>query len=291
MKRILIAMLAISFLSSIGLGQEDCKKKLLLIAGRPSHGPGLHEFNAGCLLLQKKLDGFPNLEVDVQLGGWPKDDSVFDGVDAIFLFMDGGGGHPAIRPERLEMLGKLMDQGIGFGCAHYAVEVPKGNAGQAWQKWIGGYYEHEFSCNPFWTPEYKSIPEHPITKGVQPFEISDEWYMTMRFREEMKDITPILVATPSDKVRGGPYVYPKGPYPHIVAASGQKEVMMWATERADGGRGFGFTGGHVHNNWGNDDFRKTMLNALVWMSGLEVPEGGVASTVTEDELKQNLDPK
>ena len=74
MKRILIAMLAISFLSSIGLGQEDCKKKLLLIAGRPSHGPGLHEFNAGCLLLQKKLDGFPNLEVDVQLGGWPKDD-------------------------------------------------------------------------------------------------------------------------------------------------------------------------------------------------------------------------
>jgi hypothetical protein len=34
-----------------------------------------------------------------------------------------------------------------------------------------------------------------------------------------------------------------------------------------------------------------MLNALVWMSGLEVPEGGVVSTVTEDELKQNLDPK
>ena len=72
-----------------------------------------------------------------------------------------------------------------------------------------------------------------------------------------------------------PTCYPKGPYPHIQAASGRAEAMMWAVERPDGGRGFGFTGGHFHDNWGNDDFRKTVLNALVWVAKGEVPAGGI----------------
>ena len=66
---------------------------------------------------------------------------------------------------------------------------------------------------------------------------------------------------------------------------------MWAVQRPDGGRGFGFTGGHFHINWGNSDFRRSVLNALVWVTGAEVPKGGVASRVEEDDLKQNLDPK
>jgi hypothetical protein len=66
---------------------------------------------------------------------------------------------------------------------------------------------------------------------------------------------------------------------------------MWAVERADGGRGVGFTGGHFHKNWGNDDFRKTVLNALVWLAKAEVPADGVQSAVTDDELNANLDPK
>jgi hypothetical protein len=67
--------------------------------------------------------------------------------------------------------------------------------------------------------------------------------------------------------------------------------MMWAVERKDGGRGFGFTGGHFHDNWGNDPFRKIVLNALVWLAQAEVPGGGVKSSVTSDDLNANLDPK
>ena len=63
-------------------------------------------------------------------------------------------------------------------------------------------------------------------------------------------ITPILVAKPSDEVRKGPYVSPKGPYDHIIADSGRDETMMWAFERPDGGRSFGFTGGHTHAQLG-----------------------------------------
>jgi len=102
---------------------------------------------------------------------------------------------------------------------------------------------------------------------------------------------PILVAAPSDEVRDGPYVYPKGPYEHIQAAKGRTETMMWAVERNDGGRGFGFTGGHFHDNWRNDDFRKVVLNALLWVAKVGVPPSGVQSTVSKEDLEANLDPK
>ena len=65
--------------------------------------------------------------------------------------------------------------------------------------------------------------------------------------------------------------------------------MMWAYDRPDGGRGFGFTGGHKHINWGNENFRKVVLNALLWIAKAEIPKNGVASKVTEAELKANWD--
>ncbi len=67
--------------------------------------------------------------------------------------------------------------------------------------------------------------------------------------------------------------------------------MMWAVERPDGGRGYGFTGGHFHDNWGNENFRKVVLNALLWISHVEVPADGVASSLSPDQLNANLDPK
>jgi type 1 glutamine amidotransferase len=72
---------------------------------------------------------------------------------------------------------------------------------------------------------------------------------------------------------------------------GELQVMAWACERQDGGRGFGFTGGHYHHNWGNDDVRKLVLNAILWTAKVEVPAAGVACQVTEEGLKQNLDRK
>jgi len=185
----------------------------------------------------------------------------------------------------------LAKKGVGLGFMHYGVEVPKGDPGRAMQEWIGGYYEHEFSCNPMWSPEFKTFPDHPVSRGVKPFSIHDEWYFNMRFRDDMKGVEPILVATPPDSVREGPYVWPKGPYPHIQSATGRPESMMWVREREDGGRGFGFTGGHFHRNWVNSDFRKVVLNGLLWIAKVEVPEGGAKTGLAGGEIDQNLDPK
>jgi hypothetical protein len=73
---------------------------------------------------------------------------------------------------------------------------------------------------------------------------------------------------------------------------GRKEAVMWAVDRPDGGRGFGFTGGHFHINWQNDDFRRTILNSLCWIAGVDVPKDGVDSAaVDNEEINLNLDPK
>lgn len=265
--------------------------KIVLVAGRPSHGPGDHEFNAGVKLLAKCLKGVDGVEPVVVTGGWPDDPKVFQGARALVFFMDGGAGHPMIQGDRLQTLKALTDQGVGLVCMHYAVEVPKGKPGDHFLDWIGGYYETGYSTNPHWVADVKSLPDHPISRGVKPFAVRDEWYYNIRFRPEMKGITPIVVAAPDDEAREGKTSSPRGPYPHIVAAKGRPEVLAWAVERPDGGRGFGFTGGHAHRNWGNDDFRTLVLNAILWTAKVDVPSNGVKCPVTEDELKQNLDDK
>ncbi len=266
-------------------------KKIVIIAGRPSHPPGMHEFRAGSLLLKKCLDGVPGINTTVYSNGWPHTSSSLDGADAVVIYADGGGGHPAIQGNHKQVLGALAAKGVGLGFMHYGVEIPSTNGGPQFLEWIGGYYEHQYSVNPMWSPKFEKFVAHPVTRGVKPFSNHDEWYFNMRWPENKKGITPILVATPSDEVRQGPYVYPRGPYEHIAKAGGREETMMWTYERADGGRGFGFTGGHTHANWGNPEQRKVVLNALLWIAKAEVPANGVDVVVTEADLKQNLDPK
>ena len=276
---------------AVPLVAAESKKKLVLMAGNPSHGSGDHEFNAGTMLLDKCLQGFPGLETVFVKGGYPKDESIFDGAAGILSYTDGGAGHPLLRGNNLKTIGGLMAKGVGLMCGHYGVEVPKDIGANEFRAWIGGCYEHQFSCNPMWSPEYKAFPDHPICRGVKPFAVKDEWYFNMRFRDDMTGIAPILTATPTDAVRDGPYVYPMGPYQHVQEAKGRAEHMMWCVERSDGGRGVGFTGGHHHANWKNDNFRKVVLNALVWLCKLEVPADGVRSTVTDGDMAANLDPK
>lgn len=278
-------------------------KKLILIAGKPSHPPRMHEFNAGVQLLTKCLKQNTEIDVTYCLNGWPQDESILNDADAIVFYMDGGGRHEVVQENgrRLALIDQLADKGVGLGFMHYGVEIVPEQAGNEFQKWIGGHYEHMHSCNPIWEPVFTSMPNHPISNGVKPFQIKDEWYFNMRFVSDLSGneaaiaeglkFVPILVASPSDAVRNGPYVYPKGPYPHIQASKGRAEAMMWTVERPSGGRGFGFTGGHFHDNWENESFRKVVLNAMLWIAKSPIPEDGVASNLKEGDINENLDPK
>ena len=271
---------------------QAADQRIVLVPGGASHGSGDHEHRAGCLLLQKCLNTIPGVRAEVS-AGWPQDPQAFDGAAAVVIYSDGGGGHPGIQGKRLEQLAAAIKQGAGFGCRHYAVEVPKDRGGQEWLDWIGGYFETDWSVNPFWTADFKQLPQHPVTRGVKPFSQVDEWYYHMRFQPGMKGVTPILSALPpADTLKRN-----DGPHennPHVRAAVLERKELqhvMWVYDRPDGGRGFGFTGGHSHKFWGNDDYRKVVLNAILWIAKVDVPANGVQSTLTPEDLKANLDTK
>ncbi len=260
-----------------------------------SHGWFSHEHIAGCKLLADQLNRSKSgiRAVVVTDNGYPKDPSVFDGAAAVIVYCDGGGGH--LLNGHLSEFDAIMKKGVGLVCLHYGVETTKGEAGDHFLKWMGGYFEPHWSVNPHWTASYAKLPEHAITRGVKSFNINDEWYYHMRFRPNLEGVTPILSALP------GADTLSRGDGPHSgnpdvrAAVLERKEVqhMGWAYERGadyNGGRGFGFTGGHNHENWGNDQFRKLVLNAIAWTAKVEIPATGIpVQPVTAEDLVKNQD--
>lgn len=284
--------------------QAEGKKKIVFIAGNPSHGFGQHEHNAGVLLLAKCLneampDKIETVVLTSHLGGngkwangWPSDPEVLKDAAAIIIFCDGGGGHVAIP--HIKELDALAAKGVGIGCIHYGVEVPKGEAGDAMLRWIGGYFEAFWSVNPHWKAVVTSIPNHPVGNGVKPFSTNDEWYYNMRFRPNMEGVTAIVAAIPPDKTREGKDDA-HGGNPDVRSGIGKSlpETTLWVSENKETtNRGFGCTGAHFHFNWAQDDFRKVVLNAIVWTAKIDLPANGVESKrPTASGLLANLDPK
>ncbi len=274
--------------------KPDEKKQVLFLAGEKSHGYMMHEHRAGCHLLARCFHE-TGADVTAQViteGDWPEAWQGFDRPDTIVMYCDGSKNHLAKYHQ--DKIQSLRDQGIGVACLHFGVEVVPEELGAEFLDWIGGYFEIGWSVNPHWEAEFKDFPDHPISNGVRPFSVYDEWYYHMRFRENMKGVTPILSAIPpvetllmrqKDTNRGSnPTVLEK-------VKSGEPQVLAWAYERPDsGGRGFGFTGGHYHENWRQDDFRKLVLNALAWTARVDIPAAGLPSrTPSEADLLLNQD--
>jgi len=267
------------------------RKKIVFVAGKKSHGYFSHEHKAGCILLAEALNGsgLP-VQTVVYSDGWPKDVTAFDNADTVVCYCDGGPRH-FLNPH-LEEFDHVMNKGVGLVCIHYAVETVIGAEGEHFIKWMGGYFEPNWSVNPHWTANFTTFPDHPICNGVKPFSINDEWYYHMRFAKDMKGVTPILSDLPTRDTltrkdgphSGNPFVR------EAVLVRKEKQHVAWAFDRAGGGRGFGFTGGHFHQNWQQDDFRKVVLNAICWSAKMDVPKTGVQSpTPTVDQLKKNQD--
>jgi len=273
----------------VGSSSNQQPKKIVFIAGTPSHGYGQHEHYAGSVLLAKYLRKALNYDCHVIRNGYPEDQTVLEDADAIVIFCTGGKSH--MLNSRLREFEALMKQGIGLACIHYAVEIPPGESGNALLSWIGGYFETHWSVNPHWVAHFESFSQHPICRGLETFKIDDEWYFHMRFQDNMQGVTPILSAHPPTNTM----TRPDGPHsgnPHVRAALKRQELqhVAWAYEREEGGRGFGFTGAHYHWSWGNDNFRKVVLNAIVWLAHDEVPANGVSSSApTQDQLEANQD--
>jgi len=263
-------------------------KKIVFVADTAPHGPrGNHEFLAAAIYLARTINAhYPGAYAVVHTKAkWPRD---LKHADTVIVLLNHGGS--AVNPTVKEATGR----GAGFMAIHFGVEVNKGEEGKHYLAWLGGYFETFWSVNPWWTPAFKDLPTHEVTRGVKPFSVNDEWYYHMRFVEGMKGVTPILSALPPLSTLQGEDKKPsaRGGNPDVWKSvkAGNKQVMAWAYERPDGGRGFGFTGLHKHENLGNANFRTLLLNAVAWVSKLEVPEKGVPSApLSRDDLERLID--
>ena len=266
---------------------KDVRKIVFVADTAPHGGRGNHEFLAGAIYLARTINAnYPNAYAVVHTKNkWPKD---LKHADVVIVLLNHGGSavNTAVK--------EATQRGAGFMAVHFGVEVNKGEQGEHYLKWLGGYFETFWSVNPWWTPAFKEFPKHEVTRGVKPFGVNDEWYYHMRFVDARKGVTPILEALPPlSTIQGkGEKSSDRGGNPDVwkEVSAGKKQVVAWAYERPDGGRGFGFTGLHKHANLADDGFRTLLLNAVAWVSKLKVPEKGVPSkTLTRDELDSLID--
>jgi len=292
LNRVLLALFCLLWLP-LFKGQRVCQgaetnaatRKIVLIAGPKSHGPvgnGIHDYGWSVQLLKVMLDNSDiadQVRVEYHLEGWPEEPETLNDADTIMVVSDGRDGDlfeeaPHFStPEKQALIQKQIDRGCGFVTFHFSTFAPDAQA-NAILDWSGAYFDWETDGKREW---YSAIqthdteiqpvsPEHPVSNGLQPFRMNEEFYFNLRFAADDQSVTPIL---------GVPVLPGREPDGRIVA---------WARQRAEGGRGFGTTCGHFYENWKQPEFRRMVLNALAWTAHVDVPADGVNSRYFNHEV-------
>lgn len=271
------------WLLATAAAQPPRLKKIVFLPGPldGGHPRGTHEYEKTAKLLKDCLDRSTlasGLRTELYPGGWPDDPKSLDDADSIVLISSGADrraeDHPILVGDRLQTLSKQMKRGCGLVAIHWTLFVPEKKGGEQFLDWIGGYFDYERGMpqggrswySKIQTTKTQAIPAtllHPVSRGLKPFDVREEFYYNMRFRTPDPRFTSIL----------------------NVRLPGETDLqsVAWAVERKDGGRGFGFTGGHFLDNWQIEQYRTMVLNAIVWTAGAEVPKNGVASEMPAEK--------
>jgi hypothetical protein len=94
--------------------------------------------------------------------------------------------------------------------------------------------------------------KHPVLQGVKPWSFRDEMFSRYFLFDNPKR-TELLQGTPSNANNGAP------------------RPISWAYERPDGGRSF-VLGSVFHDNMHSvEDYRRYLLNAIIWTAKIDVP--------------------
>ncbi|PCJ56548.1 MAG: hypothetical protein COA79_18490 [Planctomycetota bacterium] len=266
------------------------RKNILLVAGKKSHGPegnGIHDYPAFVKTIKVLLDQSNNLkDINVQtvFDDWPEEPSIFDSADTIVFISDGKDsdvcGEPVpftTTPERFNCIEKQLERGCGFVTFHFSTFF-NNQEGEKIQNWNGGYFkwqnekkEREWYSNITRKNEFIDLPtpSHELSHGLIPFMLQEEYYYNIKFHQDQKGLIPIwnIPTLPDLKDQTGGYV-------------------SWGFERKDGGRGFATTCGHDIGKFAIDQFRKMILNGIIWSANIPVPTEGVQSTMISTNLLQ-----
>ena len=263
-------------------GKDKRKKnhKIVLIAGEKSHPAGIHEYIKTVRLIKTMLDrsNEKGLSTEVHLHGWPENEKTLNNADLILFVSDGCDGYnfdhvPFMTEKRMKVMEKQLKRGCGISLIHFSTFADH-RYGQRMLEWSGGYFDwqdssgarHNYSAlKEIESTVYLASPSHQISSGVKPFLLKEEVYYKMRFPQEKRELVPIALI------------------PGLNSGSDWENVVSWAFQRTDGGRAFCSTMNHYYPNWQNENYRKLMLNGIVWAAGSDVPLSGVQTEFYSDK--------
>ena len=249
-------------------------KKIVLIAGKKSHGPGAHDYERTMRLFKVMLDNSnvkDRVRAEWHENGWPENPRTLDDADTIVFYSDGRDGDkftdvPFVVGDRLRTLGRQMQRGCGMMTMHFSTFVTD-QEGEKVLEWVGGYFgwqDDKGRANWFSKISAGKTLElvthtHPISRGVaEAIPADDEIYWKLRFRPQDPRLVPI-------------WRVPEFKDPDDAKKTPLHNVCAWAVERQDGGRGFGTSVGHSYRLWQDENIRRLFLNAIVWTARAEVP--------------------
>lgn len=259
------------------------KKRILFIAGKPSHAHGAHEHRAGSILLANALNasGLP-VEARVHYFGWPEDETILNDIDLLVVYADAGGKFG----DKYEVIDNLHKQGMGVVFLHYGTHPTKTVGEQFYHPWIGGFYDNNKSVNSHWVADLLPNADHPISAGIKdPVKALDELYWNLNFSPHHLALAQATPTPQNIAQYGGLKFWNRD----AANKLGTPQTVLFGYEAPHGARGVGFTGGHYHHNWAIDDFRKLILNSIAWAAKINIPSEGVPSkSLTVTDLNQNL---
>lgn len=271
-----LSLFGIMFFGLLSLAAQAADStQVLVVVGPSDHPPGSHEVAAGGRLMGDTLEHAKNVsDIDAHVVyEWPSDRRLLDETKTVVFIGDTFPGERLPNSDQvMRDLDAMMKRGCGIVCVHYATGLRAEDVAEDGDHpllhWMGGYFatrcKHHQSVARIYD-EAKIAPgedEHPLMRGWKPFTVRDEPYIKNYFGKDGNrlavNVTPIAVSM----------LPPENPH---------KEIVAWAVQRDDGGRGFGIVMPHFYRNWEKEDLRKLIMNGIVWTAGLEVPQDGVDS--------------
>lgn len=267
MPRLLLAVFCLAICTT-AWGADAPRKKLLLISQGPDgHPQTTHEYVAGLQILEKTLAPLAD-QLEIQQvradGDWLEGPELLKSADGVVLYLAEGAKWIQAEPRRFEAFTQLAARGGGIVALHWAT-------GTKDARYIAGFVKLLGACHGGEDRKYKFLEtsvviaerDHPITAGLTDFTIKDEFYYQLKLVKDDKHFQPLLRA----KIDGE--LYP----------------VAWAWERADGGRSFGFTALHYHENWQRAEYRRFVAQGVAWTLKLTPPTTHWPGEVTARDLK------
>lgn len=232
--------------------QPAAKKKLLLLAQGPDgHPPGTHEYEAGLKILHKLLaDAAFEVKLVMADEPWRDGPELLAGADGAVLFLSEGAKWLSQDPKRLQAFRDLARRRGGLSVLHWGMGTKDAKNIRPFVELFGGCHGGpDRKYKVLSTEAYVPHPDHPIARGLNGFKVRDEFYYSLKTSkdEQTRQVwRPILQ----------------------VDIDGQRETVAWSLERQDGGRSFGFSGLHFHENWQMPEYRRLVTQGVLWTMGV-----------------------